>query len=119
MKRVTKSFLSVAMGLLFAGAMWAMPAMQAHHAAMAQAQDQAKSLSASGKITSVTGSTFVVEVTKPDGSVDPITFTTDQTSSIDGKLVEGATADVTYKTDDGGKNLVVSVHVTPPPKTHS
>ncbi|HEV2489284.1 MAG TPA: hypothetical protein VGT03_05720 [Candidatus Acidoferrales bacterium] len=121
MKDIAKSYLSAALGLLLVGGVWALPATRAHREAKQaaiQAQDQQKSLEATGKIASVTESDFTLEVQKPDGTVDPMTFMTDKDSVLNGKLVEGATADVTYRVEKG-KNIVVSAHITPPPKSGS
>ena len=121
MKDNMKSYLSAAVGLVLVGGMWAVPATRAHREARQaaiQEQDQKKALEATGKIATVTGSEFTLEVQKSDGSVDPMKFTTDKDSVVDGKLVEGATADVTYRVEND-KNIVVRAHITPPPNSGS
>lgn len=121
MKDIAKSYLSAAVGLALVGGIWAVPATRAHREARRaaiQAQDQQKSLEATGKIAAVTESDFTVEVQKTDGTIDPMTFATDKDSVVDGKLVEGATADITYKVENG-KNIVVRAKITPPPKSAS
>jgi hypothetical protein len=121
MKDSTKSYLSAAVGLVLVGGMWAVPATRAHREArqaFTQAQDQQKALEATGKIASVAETEFTLEVQKTDGSVDPMTFATDKDSVVDGKPVEGATADVTYRVENG-KNIVIRARITPPPKSGS
>jgi hypothetical protein len=121
MKESGFSFLSAALGLVLVAGMWALPATRAHQRAIqavTQAQDQAKTLSATGKITSVNGSEFTVEVQKQDGTTDPVTFTTDYNSKVDGKLAIGAMADVTYRAEKD-KNIVVTARITLPPNPQS
>lgn len=121
MRDIAKSYLSAGVGLMLVGGMWAVPATRAHREArqaFTQAQNQQKSLEATGKIASVAETEFTLEVQKTDGSVDPMTFATDKDSVVDGKPVEGATADVTYRVENG-KNIVVRARITPPPKSGS
>lgn len=121
MNDTLKSYLSAAAGLVLVTAVWAFPAARAHRQASqaaVQAQNQQKTLEASGKIASVSDTEFTIEVQKSDGSVDPVAFATDKDSVVDGKIIEGATADVTYRVENG-KNIVIRAHVTPPPKSGS
>lgn len=121
MNETVKSYLSAAAGLTLVAAIWISPATRAHQQASqmaTQPQDQQKNLEASGTIATVSDNQFTVEVQKPDSSVDPMTFITDKNSVIDGKLVEGATADVTYRVENK-KNIVVRARITPPPKSGS
>ena len=121
MNEAVKSYLSAAAGLVLVAAIWISPATHAHQQAtkMAmQAQGQQKSLEASGKIATVSDNQFTVEVQKSDNSIDPMTFVTDKNSVVDGKLVEGATADVTYRVENG-QNIVVRARITPPPTSGS
>jgi hypothetical protein len=121
MKEIPFSYLSAALGLVLVGGMWALPATRAHQVAIhavAQTQDQAKQSFVTGKITAVNGSDFTVEVQKQDGATDPVTFTTDNNSKVDGKLAVGAMADITYRTAKD-KNIVVTASITPAPNPQS
>ncbi|HKW89731.1 MAG TPA: hypothetical protein VJN21_13365 [Candidatus Acidoferrales bacterium] len=121
MNDTLKSYLSAAAGLVLVGAIWVSPATRAHRQARQtalQAQAQSKTLEASGKIATVSDNQFTVEVQKSDNSVAPVTFITDKDSVVEGKIVEGATADITYRVDNG-KNFVVRARITPPPKSGS
>ncbi|HEV2298339.1 MAG TPA: hypothetical protein VGR72_07465 [Candidatus Acidoferrales bacterium] len=121
MNETLKSYLSATAGLVLVSVIWVSPATRAHREARqaaSQAQDQQKTLQASGKIATVSDTQFTVEVQKSKVSVDPMTFTTDKDSVVDGKIVEGAMADITYRVDSG-KNIVVRARITPPPNSGS
>lgn len=121
MNETLKSYLSATAGLVLVSVIWVSPATRAHREARQAAsrtQDQQKTLQASGKIATVSDTQFTVEVQKSKGSVDPMTFTTDKDSVVDGKVVEGAMADITYRVDSG-KNIVVRARITPPPNSGS
>ena len=117
MKEATKSFLTAAAGLMLVGSMWARPAARAHRSAVqamrakSSGQSEAQTKSAQGEITAVTPTTITIEAQEKNGAVDPLTFTINAKSTIEGKLAEGATADVTYRVENG-KDVAVSVQVT-------
>jgi hypothetical protein len=76
--------------------------------------------SASGRITSVEGNTFTLELPQNPGTRNfqqdaqkVMTFTVDQNTTVEGKIEVGAKADVTYRVEDGN-NIAVSVRVAPP-----
>ena len=121
MNETLKSYLSATAGLVLVVGLWYIPATRAHERAKraaAQGQNQQKTLEASGKIASVSDTRFTVEVRKPNGDIAPVVFATDKDSVLDGKLAEGATADVTYRVEEG-KNIVVRAHISPPPNSAS
>lgn len=116
-----KSYLSATAGLALVLSLWYIPATRAHQRAKqaaAHAQDQPKTFQASGKVASVSGAQFTVEVQKSNGDIAPVVFNTDKDSVLDGKLAEGATVDVTYRIE-AGKKIVVRAHITPPPNSAS
>ena len=86
-------------------------------------QEQTAQLeSASGRIASVQGNTFTLEAQKSQNSnrervqqdeQNAMTFTIDQSTTVEGKIEVGANADVTYRQQDGN-NIAVSVRVSPP-----
>lgn len=106
-----------------AAALWATtPAGSAATALSAQAgQTPAAAQSVSGKIASVEKSSFTLTVAseqKPNVSAvaeqaapKTMTFQIDSTTTIDGKLKVGASADVTYR-QEGGNNIAISVRVS-------
>lgn len=121
MNETLKSYLSATAGLVLVVGMWIAPATRAHRQARQaalQSQDQPKTLNATGKIATVSDSQFTLEVQKTDGSVDPVTFVTDKDSVLEGKPAEGATADVSYRVENG-KNIVIRARISPPPNSVS
>lgn len=75
----------------------------------------------SGKITSTHDGSFTLDVGHKTPTVgqsfqarhrNTMTFFVDSNTTVDGKLVPGAMADVTFRVDNGN-NLAVSVHVSP------
>jgi hypothetical protein len=82
----------------------------------------ASPLSVSGKITSVAKDSFILAVGGSQTSVGQqiaqasetksMTFSIDKNTTIEGKLKVNAKAEVTYR-EDNGKNIAISVHVTP------
>ncbi|MGH9684672.1 MAG: hypothetical protein ACRD4S_13800 [Candidatus Acidiferrales bacterium] len=109
------------------GASWALPANSGPDWSMtSKSQVRAVEMrSASGKITSVSRSSFTLRTMQTDqknpgarfllgqqpGAV--MTFVIDQNTAIDGKLEVGKTANVAYRQDANGDNVAVSVRVTP------
>lgn len=87
-------------------------------AGLACTQEQTAQLqSASGRIASVQGNTFTLEPQSPNREQaqqeKALTFTIDQSTTVEGKIEVGANADVTYRQQDGN-NIAVSVRVSPP-----
>jgi len=90
-----------------------------------QSQDpaaQTQSQTVSGKITAVEKSSFSIAVAtarkssaghqfvEQGASPQTMSFTVDKNTTIDGKLAVGASADVTYR-QENGNNIAISVHV--------
>jgi len=84
------------------------------------AQSTAQAQSVSGKIASVSDSSFTLTVASSTArqmeatSTTPktMTFQIDKNTTVEGKLKVNSTADVTYR-EDGGNNIAISVRVTP------
>lgn len=86
-------------------------------------QDQTAQVeSVSGRITSVEGNTFTLEAPQSRNSgarnfqqdaQKVMTFTIDQNTTVEGKIEIGASADVTYRVQDGN-NIAVSVRIAAP-----
>lgn len=82
----------------------------------------AKVESASGRITSVQGNTFTLEVSRQNGpgndrskgNEKALTLTLDQDTDVYGKIAVGAEANVTYREQDGN-NIAVSVRIVQQP----
>jgi Cu/Ag efflux protein CusF len=115
------TFSTLAGALLVAGALAVPPA---HTQQTQEGQQAAAAQSVSGKITSVEKNSFTLTLsstTQSSVSEDMATsqdapktmsFTIDQNTTIEGKLKVGASADVTYRQENGA-NVAISVHVTP------
>jgi hypothetical protein len=86
-------------------------------------QDQTAQVeSVCGRITSVEGNTFTLETPRSQNpsarsfqqdAQKVMTFTVDQNTTVEGKIEVGASADVTYRVQDGN-NIAVSVRVASP-----
>ena len=107
--------------LVLVAAVWAMPPAPDHNQTTAlDQQTPAAQLSVSGKITAVAKDSFTVAVAAQTGhsleqeAARPksMTFAIDKNTAIEGKLQVNANADVTYR-EDNGRNIAISVHVTP------
>ena len=82
----------------------------------------ASPLSVSGKITSVAKNSFTLAVGGSQTSAGQqiaqvsdtksMTFMIDKNTTIEGRLKVNANAEVSYR-EDNGKNIAISVHVTP------
>ncbi len=108
--------------LFLVPAAWALPI--SHHtltSAAPSAQAAAQSQSVSGKIASVTATSFTLTVGagstnrqlgQQEAAPKSMHFQIDKNTTIDGKLKVGASADVTYR-EDNGQNVAISVHVAP------
>lgn len=78
---------------------------------VASAQELAPaSQTASGKVLSVSGDSFSLEV-RSGGSSQTLRFVTDANTKVQGKLEAGVKAAVDYTTDANGKNLATNVIV--------
>jgi hypothetical protein len=108
--------------LVLVAALWAIPPATDNAQPTATAQTPAAQLSASGKITAVGKDTFTLAVAGGQTSAGQqfaqeapntksMVFHIDKNTTIEGKLKINATADVTYR-EDNGKNIAISVHVT-------
>ncbi len=118
--RVT--FATVA-SLTLLAALWAMPPATSNaQPTWTDQQTSASQQSVSGKITSIAKDSFTLAVGESQTSsghqlapqeskAKSMTFFIDKNTTIEGKLKVNATADVTYR-EDNGKNIAISVHVT-------
>jgi hypothetical protein len=113
-------FFTLAGTVLVAGAL-AFPPANTHQTQQGQ-EGAAQAQSVSGKIASVTQSSFTLTVAskstvsqdrqpQPDAS-STMAFTIDKNTTVEGKLKVGSSADVTYR-QDNGTNIAISVHVAP------
>ena len=110
--------------LIVVAALWAIPRATSNDQQTAPAQQTPQSqLSVSGKITSVAKNSFTLAVAGGQTSSaqqfaqeapkpKTMTFIIDKNTTIEGKLKVNASAEVTYR-EDNGKNIAISVHVTP------
>ena len=115
------AFSTLAAALLVAAALAVPPA---HSHRTQEGQPAAATQSVSGKIASVEKNSFTLTLSsttrssvseRTATSQDPpktMSFTIDQNTTIEGKLKLGASADVTYRQENGA-NVAISVHVTP------
>lgn len=123
MKNKTRIFLMGTLSslLLVTAAMAVPPATQAPSSGAPQAAAQTQS--ASGMISAVQKDSFTITLapSKNMSAVSPasqdapksMTFNVDKNTTIEGKLTVGASADVTYR-DDNGNHVAIGVRVTPP-----
>ena len=108
--------------LMLVAALWAMPPDTHNAQTTAKVQQTAAAqLSVSGKITAVAKDSFTLEVGAAEKGQQfaqeaprpkSMTFLIDKNTTIEGKLQVNANADVTYR-EDNGRNVAISVHVTP------
>ena len=117
MKNVYRFVFTTLTCLLLVAPLWAMPPATDNAQPTATAQSQ---LSVSGKITAIGKDSFTLAIGQsslrqqlaqeaPKGK--SMTFVVDKNTAIEGKLKVNATADVTYR-EDNGRNIAISVHVT-------
>jgi hypothetical protein len=121
MKIEARIVCSAVASLFLAAAVWALP--RAHstvptNPANQEAAPQTKSVT--GKIASVAKNSFTLTVgTNPSSQGQQLqqetapktmNFLIDKNTTIEGKLQVGATADVTYR-EDNGNNIAISVRV--------
>jgi Cu/Ag efflux protein CusF len=121
MKNGTRYFLAAIFSVILITAVWAAP--PATHNTNLTVQAAAQTQSASGTVSAVDKASFTITLAaSKQASVanvaqqDPpksMTFAIDKNTTIEGKLAVGATADVTYR-DDNGSHVAIGVRVTPP-----
>jgi hypothetical protein len=123
MKNAWRLALSIGASSFLAAAVWALPPKAISHPGVTHSQDATQLQSASGKIASVRSNSFTLEAAEnapPPGQQlvqdkshpKTMTFLIDKNTTVDGKLTVGASADVTYR-QDNGNNVAVSVRVAP------
>ena len=120
MKIEARIVCSALASLFLAAAVWALP--RAHGTAPtnpANQQAAPQTQSVTGKIASVSNSSFTLTVGSSASSQGQqlqqaapktMNFLIDKNTTIEGKLQVGATADVTYR-EDNGNNIAISVRV--------
>jgi hypothetical protein len=123
MKNAWRTILSIGTSSILAAAVWALPPKATAHPGVAQPQDAAQLQSVSGRIQSIRNDSFTLHTA--EGAPSPgqslvqeqshpktMIFLIDKNTTVDGKLKVGASADVTYR-EDNGNNVAVSVRVAP------
>jgi hypothetical protein len=120
MKIEARIVCSALASLFLAAAVWALP--RAHGTAPtnpANQQAAPQTQSVTGKIASVANNSFTLTVGSSASSQGQqlqqtapktMNFLIDKNTTIEGKLQVGATADVTYR-EDNGNNIAISVRV--------
>jgi hypothetical protein len=120
MKIEARIVCSAVASLFLAVAVWALP--RAHGTAQTNPtneQTAPQTQSVTGKIASVGKNSFTLTVGSSTSSQGQqlqqaapktMNFLIDKNTTIEGKLQVGATADVTYR-EDNGNNIAISVHV--------
>ena len=120
MKIEARIVCSALASLFLAAAVWALP--RAHGTAPtnpANQQAAPQTQSVTGKIASVANNSFTLTVGSSVSSQEQqlqqtapktMNFLIDKNTTIEGKLQVGATADVTYR-EDNGNNIAISVRV--------
>lgn len=115
-------FCTLAGTVLVTGAL-ALPPANTHHSQEAK-QTPPQTQSVSGKIASVEKNTFTLTLSSatrssvsqdappPPSPAKTMSFTIDQNTTIEGKMKVGASADVTYRQENGA-NVAISVRVAP------
>jgi Cu/Ag efflux protein CusF len=121
MKNKTRILLVTTFSLILVTAAFAVPpATQAPSGGAPQAAAQTQS--ASGTISAVQKDSFTITLapksvssvsTTAQDAPKSMTFSVDKNTTIEGKLAVGASADVTYR-DDNGSHVAIAVRVTPP-----
>lgn len=126
MKNSVRYSLITAASLTLAVSAWGLPrnlGNSATHSRVAQAQAP-HTQSVTGTIASVEKTSFTINVTSQGRSASghseamqtnnpkTMSFQIDKNTTIDGTLKVGSNADVTYRQDDSGNNVAISVRVT-------
>jgi Cu/Ag efflux protein CusF len=109
-------------GVILVAAAWGLPPATSHGSTYpaSMSEQTPATQSVSGKIASVTKDSFTLTVAGNQTSTgqqltqqaEPktMTFFIDKNTAIEGKLKVNASAEVTYR-EENGKNIAVSVHV--------
>jgi Cu/Ag efflux protein CusF len=130
MKNKTRLFLVGTFSLILIAAVWAVPpathvtgGVLAIEQSAAPPRAAAQTQSASGTISAVDNKSFTITLPPPKNlaveanlvqdTPKTMTFVIDKNTTIEGKLRVGASADVTYR-DDNGEHVAIGVRVTPP-----
>lgn len=120
MNMFRRVFLSLTFGSLLVAGLWVAP-RRAAATSGAAIQNAVQMQAVSGKITSAHDGSFTLEVGRHTPAVgqsfqarrrNTMTFFIDSNTTVDGQLVPGALADVTFRVDNGN-NIAISVHVSP------
>ncbi|MFZ0213820.1 MAG: hypothetical protein WBE20_06655 [Candidatus Acidiferrales bacterium] len=127
MKYASRFILCTASSLILAAAIWASPAnanRSATHSPAVQDQAAPQTQSVSGTIASFDKTSFTLTVASNQSSAQKqaealqsantktMTFLIDKNTTVDGTMKVDASADVTYRLDDSGNNVAISVHIT-------
>ena len=121
MNKVQRFCLTALCSIGLAAAVTAVP--NRHQSPPPPGQSSAQTQSVSGKIASVERSSFTLTVAgsasqkmdlvqTPSAAPRTMTFQIDKNTTVEGKLKVNATADVTYR-EENGSNIAVSVRVAP------
>jgi Cu/Ag efflux protein CusF len=123
MKNNTRFLWATTFSLVLIAAVWAVPPVTATSGAFAVEQAAAQTQSASGTISAVDKASFTItlppvrsltaDINLGQDTPKTMTFVIDKNTTIEGKLRVGASADVTYR-DDNGEHVAIGVRVTPP-----
>lgn len=128
MNNKTRIFLAATFSVVLIAAAFAVPPATHVNQNAAPAQAAAQTQSASGTISAVDKASFTITLPPPKNLTAAVglpqdapkqdtpktmTFVIDKNTTIEGKLRVGASADVTYR-DDNGEHVAIGVRVTPP-----
>ncbi|HLW99458.1 MAG TPA: hypothetical protein VKR82_12490 [Candidatus Acidoferrales bacterium] len=127
MKKQTRLVMIGVVGLIFGAAVSAFPTTTHESGSRLTAAIQenvSQTQSASGTISEVNKTNFVLTVQAIKGTRDQMiaqedtpksmTFQVDNNTTIEGKLAVGSNAEVTYRDDRSGNHVAIGVKVTPP-----
>jgi hypothetical protein len=127
MKKQTRLAMIGVVGLIFGAAVSAVPTTmhESNSPSGAAIQENvSQTQSASGTISEVNKTNFVLTVQAIKGNRDQMiaqedtpksmTFQVDNNTTIEGKLAVGSNAEVTYRDDRSGNHVAIGVKVTPP-----
>ena len=122
MNNKTRIFLAAAFSVVLMTAAFAVPPAHVQQNATPP-QAAAQTQSATGTISAVDKASFTITLPPPKNltaaaslaqdTPKTMTFVIDKNTTIEGKLRVGASADVTYR-DDNGEHVAIGVRVTPP-----
>ena len=119
MNKVQRFCLTALSSLALVTAVSAVPS--GRHQDPPPAQSTAQAQSVSGKIASVSDTSFTLTVASstahqiqaaPSTTPKTMTFQIDKNTTVEGKLKVNSQADVTYR-ENNGQNVAISVRVTP------